>query len=216
MDMKIDTQRIRSERAKRAWSQEHLAEAAGLGLRTIHRIEKSGTASLESVKALAAVLELDIETLVVGENPVCEMQDVGKATQWAVAAYAVLKIIAFGAVMLDIVYSRLLLAAQPAEVTVPVFAAVADSLVSLSVWVGIAFLAALVTAWQVKNVRNLLLASLVLYIGVPLTLVAFVDVTQDVSTAGAFLRIVLHGITLWLALLAAWKVLRFPQAATAR
>lgn len=44
---------------KRAWSQEHLAEVSGLGIRTVHRIEKTGIASLESVKALASVFELE-------------------------------------------------------------------------------------------------------------------------------------------------------------
>ena len=33
MEMKVDATLIRSEREKRAWSQEHLAEVAGLGLR---------------------------------------------------------------------------------------------------------------------------------------------------------------------------------------
>ena len=60
MDMRISTQRIRSERKKRAWSQEHLAEVSGLGIRTVHRIEKTGIASLESIKALASVFELEV------------------------------------------------------------------------------------------------------------------------------------------------------------
>lgn len=63
MDMRVNSNRIRSEREKRAWSQEHLAEVSGLGVRTIHRIEKTGIASLESVKALASVFELEISQL---------------------------------------------------------------------------------------------------------------------------------------------------------
>lgn len=61
--MRINTHRIRSEREKRAWSQDHLAEVSGLGIRTVHRIEKTGIASLESVKALASVFELEVVEL---------------------------------------------------------------------------------------------------------------------------------------------------------
>jgi transcriptional regulator with XRE-family HTH domain len=63
MEMFVNAQLIRNERLKRAWSQEHLAQVTGLGLRTVQRIESGGNASLETVKALAAVLELSVETL---------------------------------------------------------------------------------------------------------------------------------------------------------
>jgi len=63
MDMRIDAKRIRAERERRAWSQEHLATVSGLGLRTIQRIEKTGAASFESARSLAAVLEIDVADL---------------------------------------------------------------------------------------------------------------------------------------------------------
>jgi len=63
MEVKLDRILIKSERQKRAWSQEHLADASGLGLRTIQRIEKNGVASYESIRALAAVFSLRIEDL---------------------------------------------------------------------------------------------------------------------------------------------------------
>jgi transcriptional regulator with XRE-family HTH domain len=63
MDMQIDSQRIRSEREKRAWSQEHLSKLTGLGLRTVQRIESTGLASYESVSAIAAVLEISVSEL---------------------------------------------------------------------------------------------------------------------------------------------------------
>jgi transcriptional regulator with XRE-family HTH domain len=66
MDMQVDAQLIRSERLKRAWSQEQLAQVSGLGIRTVQRVENGENASLETVKALAAVLELPVETLVSG------------------------------------------------------------------------------------------------------------------------------------------------------
>lgn len=63
MDMKIDSSKVRSERERRAWSQEHLAEVSGLSLRTVQRIETTGSASFESARALAAVFELEVSAL---------------------------------------------------------------------------------------------------------------------------------------------------------
>ena len=63
MDMKLKPSLIRQEREQRAWSQEHLAGVTGLALRTIQRIESSGSASYESATALAAVFELPVAAL---------------------------------------------------------------------------------------------------------------------------------------------------------
>lgn len=67
MDMKVDAQRIRSERARRAWSQEHLATITGLGLRTVQRIESTGSASHESIAAIASVLAIPVDQLIAAE-----------------------------------------------------------------------------------------------------------------------------------------------------
>jgi transcriptional regulator with XRE-family HTH domain len=64
MEVKVDRQIIRRTRERRAWSQEHLAQVAGLGLRTIQRIEATGLASFESVRALASVLEIPVSELI--------------------------------------------------------------------------------------------------------------------------------------------------------
>lgn len=56
MDMKIDPLKIRQLREARGWSQEHLAEVAGLSARTVQRIEAEGNASPESRMAVAAAL----------------------------------------------------------------------------------------------------------------------------------------------------------------
>lgn len=63
MDMQIDSKRVRAQRERRAWSQEHLSEVSGLALRTIQRVETTGNGSYETVKALAAVFECDVEAL---------------------------------------------------------------------------------------------------------------------------------------------------------
>jgi transcriptional regulator with XRE-family HTH domain len=68
MEVRVDSNRIRSERENRGWSQGHLASVAGLSLRTIQRIEKTGSASFESVTALASVLSVEIADLRADES----------------------------------------------------------------------------------------------------------------------------------------------------
>ncbi len=54
---------IQKLRLKRGWSQQQLAQASGLSTRTIQRIEAGYPASMESLKSLAAVFEVDFSTL---------------------------------------------------------------------------------------------------------------------------------------------------------
>ncbi|MDN7123900.1 DUF805 domain-containing protein [Pseudidiomarina sp. 1APP75-32.1] len=61
--MKIDTAKILQLRQFRGWSQQQLADIAGITLRTVQRIEASGAASLESIQALAAAFEVPISEL---------------------------------------------------------------------------------------------------------------------------------------------------------
>jgi transcriptional regulator with XRE-family HTH domain len=63
VDMHVNRQWIRSERERRAWSQEQLALAAGIGVRTLQRVESVGVASNETAMALAAVFGCELETL---------------------------------------------------------------------------------------------------------------------------------------------------------
>ena len=54
---------IQKLRLQRGWSQEQLAELSGLSTRTIQRIERGQQASVESLKALAAVFEIELAQL---------------------------------------------------------------------------------------------------------------------------------------------------------
>ena len=54
---------IQKLRLKRGWSQEQVAELSGLSTRTVQRIERGHAASPESLKALAAVFEIDFAQL---------------------------------------------------------------------------------------------------------------------------------------------------------
>ena len=54
---------IQKLRLQRGWSQEQLADVSGLSVRTVQRLERGQTGSLESLNALAAVFEIDIARL---------------------------------------------------------------------------------------------------------------------------------------------------------
>ncbi|MGX9418863.1 2TM domain-containing protein [Vibrio sp. RC27] len=54
---------VRKLRLKKGWSQEHLSQLSGLSVRTIQRIERGQSPSLDSQQALAAVFEIDISEL---------------------------------------------------------------------------------------------------------------------------------------------------------
>jgi transcriptional regulator with XRE-family HTH domain len=54
---------IQKLRLKQGWSQQQLAQASGLSVRTIQRIEAGHPASTETLKSLAAVFQVDFSTL---------------------------------------------------------------------------------------------------------------------------------------------------------
>ncbi|MBQ4835763.1 MULTISPECIES: DUF4177 domain-containing protein [Pseudoalteromonas] len=67
--MRINAELILRMRKEKSWSQDELAIASGLNLRTIQRIESEATASLQSKKALASAFELDVRDLDYEEQP---------------------------------------------------------------------------------------------------------------------------------------------------
>ena len=108
MDMQIDSNRVKAERERRAWSQEHLAAAAGLSLRTVQRVETAGSASNETARALASVLEVDLVAL--RAPPVLPVAR--RARGWRYAAMA-----ASAALVLGVLLTR---AAQAGDVQLDV------------------------------------------------------------------------------------------------
>ena len=63
MDIAMNGQLVKKLREERSWSQEHLAAAAGLSLRTIQRVEAEGKASPETRLSLAAALSVELAQL---------------------------------------------------------------------------------------------------------------------------------------------------------
>lgn len=60
--MNIDGKRLKYLRNQKLLTQEQLAIISGLNIRTIQRVEKTGVASKETLKALCAALEVKAET----------------------------------------------------------------------------------------------------------------------------------------------------------
>ena len=59
--MAISPETMKAQREARGWSQARLAEAAGLGLSAVQRMEAGGTASAEERRAVAAALKASVE-----------------------------------------------------------------------------------------------------------------------------------------------------------
>lgn len=55
--------RIKEERQKRGWTQEHLAGVAGIAPRTVARIEKDEVRGLDSLMAISAAFEMELREL---------------------------------------------------------------------------------------------------------------------------------------------------------
>ena len=66
--MKIDSDKIRSLRLKKNWSQEQLSEMSSLSLRTIQRIENGSNVSQHSLKMLAKALEINPSDLMISQK----------------------------------------------------------------------------------------------------------------------------------------------------
>jgi len=61
--MKVNASTIKNHRTSRAFTQQHLADACDVSLRTIQRVERYGVASSETLMSLSAVFEVDKLTL---------------------------------------------------------------------------------------------------------------------------------------------------------
>lgn len=68
--------RIGELRRLRGWTQERLAEASGVAVRTVQRMESGKDASLESLSAVAAALEVPVRDLFVVAEPASLEPDV--------------------------------------------------------------------------------------------------------------------------------------------
>ncbi|MCK0070333.1 MULTISPECIES: helix-turn-helix domain-containing protein [Kordiimonas] len=66
--MQINAALIKENRNAKSWTQQHLAEACDLSLRTVQRVERLGVASPETVLSLCAVLEIPQKQIIVEDT----------------------------------------------------------------------------------------------------------------------------------------------------
>ena len=62
---------VKKAREERVWTQNHLADAAKVNLRTIQRLEKDGSASFGTLLAVAGAFDIDVQQL----NPTSRTQE---------------------------------------------------------------------------------------------------------------------------------------------
>jgi transcriptional regulator with XRE-family HTH domain len=88
MEMFINKDTVRTLRLEKSWSQEKLAEAANMNLRTLQRIEKDGVASLRSCESLASALGVEPQELRIGaKTEIASSQPQASHTQLVPAAW---------------------------------------------------------------------------------------------------------------------------------
>lgn len=85
MKFNPDSAKIKRWREERQWSQEHLSGLAGIGTRTVQRIENGEAASYESVMALAAAFNVDVVALTVDPKVQAKTAEREKATEGVAA-----------------------------------------------------------------------------------------------------------------------------------
>ena len=68
--MQLNPTTVKSLRSKLDWTQQQLADACDVSLRTIQRVEKEGAASKETTMALCAVLEVRQGELIKLDEPI--------------------------------------------------------------------------------------------------------------------------------------------------
>ncbi|MDB4076357.1 helix-turn-helix domain-containing protein [Porticoccaceae bacterium] len=73
---------VKKLRLKHKWSQEQLAELCGLSVRTIQRVESGNEVSLETLRSLASVFEVDISTFTEEITMIDKESDDWKQLPW--------------------------------------------------------------------------------------------------------------------------------------
>jgi len=89
-EVKMNPAGVKKLRESKSWTQEHLATAAGVSLRTIQRMEADGSASAESRLAVAAALGVPVENIHLALNVSksfvpAELRSITTGTRWGYA-----------------------------------------------------------------------------------------------------------------------------------
>ena len=103
MDIMINSELVKNLRKQKSWSQDQLSAIAGISLRTVQRVEKEGTCSLESRKALAAAFEIDAAELKLDGDAVEVAAAIHRGRKYGYAGAIIGLIGAYTGISLDLV-----------------------------------------------------------------------------------------------------------------
>ena len=73
---------VKKLRDERKWSQEQLAILSGLSMRTIQRVESGQSASLETLKSLASVFDVEISKLTEEITMIDKKSEIWRSQPW--------------------------------------------------------------------------------------------------------------------------------------
>lgn len=68
--MDVNAKKIKELRTTKGWTQQHLADACAISLRTVQRVERYGNASQDTLLGLSSVFEIPQSELIAPEEPV--------------------------------------------------------------------------------------------------------------------------------------------------
>ena len=74
--MDVNAKKIKELRTGKGWTQQHLADACAISLRTVQRVERYGNASQDTVLGLSSVFEIQQSDIIVPEEAI---QDISEA-----------------------------------------------------------------------------------------------------------------------------------------
>jgi transcriptional regulator with XRE-family HTH domain len=73
--MDVNAKKIKTLRTSKGWTQQHLADACAISLRTVQRVERYGNASQDTVLGLSSVFEIQQSDIIIPEDPIEDISD---------------------------------------------------------------------------------------------------------------------------------------------
>lgn len=203
--MQINGKLLKQLRLQRSWSQEMLAEAVGVNLRTIQRIESTGSVSLRTRRSIAAALDIDPSALDAASRSGQRLSqgptEIAAAPSIVLGLYVVAVVLLFGFVTLDQIYAFLISENLAVVNSNGILSEVADFLLQFTGIAVLLAIAAMSLIWPARRARILLFASVFLGLILPLVVVAAIGGFApqvwdflDQSRLGAVMRLTIHAV----------------------
>ena len=76
--MDVNAKKIKELRTGKGWTQQHLADACAISLRTVQRVERYGNASQDTVLGLLSVFEIQQSDIIVPEEAIEDISEAEK------------------------------------------------------------------------------------------------------------------------------------------